>query len=556
MMRKTILPLLLLLSALGAGAQVKDSHNFEVAKQLETLNAIYKSLDMMYVDSINPSDVIGTGIKAMLKSLDPYTEYYPEEKTKNLKEIYTGKFAGIGALIRYNLQLKRVVIDEPYEGMPAAEAGLRKGDIILSIDDEPMEDQNVSYVSQHLRGDPGTSFMLKIKRPSTGKKMQIKITRRVVQMPSVPFYGLRSGGTGYIHLSQFTEGCAKEVRKAFIEMKEQGMKQLVLDLRDNGGGSEQEAVDIVNIFVPKNKLIVSNRGKLQRANRDYLTKVEPLDTVMPVVVLVNDGTASASEITSGALQDLDRAVVMGTRTYGKGLVQMSVDLPYNGNLKLTTNKYYIPSGRCIQAINYLHSQGGYTEHVPDSLTKVFHTAGGREVRDGGGITPDVVIEADSLPNIAYYLSTSGLDSTEVMLNYEIDYIAAHPTIAPAADFALTDQDYKDFKQRVMKSGFSYDNESERYLKQLVKIAQFEGYYNDAKDAFDQLESKLKHNLEKDLNFNKDQLKKIIEGDIVAAYYYEKGAIENSLRGDRQMDEALKLLSDPERYRSLLTPQQK
>ena len=529
MMRKTILPLLLLLPALGAGAQVKDSHNFEVAKQLETLNAIYKSLDMMYVDSINPSDVIGTGIKAMLKSLDPYTEYYPEEKTKNLKEIYTGKFAGIGALIRYNLQLKRVVIDEPYEGMPAAEAGLRKGDIILSIDDEPMEDQNVSYVSQHLRGDPGTSFMLKIKRPSTGKKMQIKITRRVVQMPSVPFYGLRSGGTGYIHLSQFTEGCAKEVRKAFIEMKEQGMKQLVLDLRDNGGGSEQEAVDIVNIFVPKNKLIVSNRGKLQRANRDYLTKVEPLDTVMPVVVLVNDGTASASEITSGALQDLDRAVVMGTRTYGKGLVQMSVDLPYNGNLKLTTNKYYIPSGRCIQAINYLHSQGGYTEHVPDSLTKVFHTAGGREVRDGGGITPDVVIEADSLPNI---------------------------TIAPAADFALTDQDYQDFKQRVMKSGFSYDNESERYLKQLVKIAQFEGYYNDAKDAFDQLESKLKHNLEKDLNFNKDQLKKIIEGDIVAAYYYEKGAIENSLRGDRQMDEALKLLSDPERYRSLLTPQQK
>lgn len=555
MMRKMILPLLLL-SALGAGAQVKDSHNFEVAKQLETLNAIYKSLDMMYVDSINPSDVIGTGIKAMLKSLDPYTEYYPEEKTKNLKEIYTGKFAGIGALIRYNLQLKRVVIDEPYEGMPAAEAGLRKGDIILSIDDESMEDQNVSYVSQHLRGDPGTSFMLKIKRPSTGKKMQIKITRRVVQMPSVPFYGLRSGGIGYIHLSQFTEGCAKEVRKAFIEMKEQGMKQLVLDLRDNGGGSEQEAVDIVNIFVPKNKLIVSNRGKLQRANRDYLTKVEPLDTVMPVVVLVNDGTASASEITSGALQDLDRAVVMGTRTYGKGLVQMSVDLPYNGNLKLTTNKYYIPSGRCIQAINYLHSQGGYTEHVPDSLTKVFHTAGGREVRDGGGITPDVVIEADSLPNIAYYLSTSGLDSTEVMLNYEIDYIAAHPTIAPAADFALTDQDYQDFKQRVMKSGFSYDNESERYLKQLVKIAQFEGYYTDAKEAFDQLESKLKHNLEKDLDFNKDQLKKIIEGDIVAAYYYEKGAIENSLRGDRQMDEALKLLADTERYRSLLAPQQK
>ncbi len=556
MTKKRMLPLLLVLLSLGANAQEKDDHNFEVAKQLETLNAIYKSLDMMYVDSIDPGDVIGTGIKAMLKSLDPYTEYYPEEKTKNLKEIYTGKFAGIGALIRYNLQLKRVVIDEPYEGMPAAEAGLKKGDIILSIDNESMEDQNVSYVSQHLRGDPGTSFMLKIKRPSTGKKMQIKITRRVIQMPSVPFYGLRGNNVGYIHLSQFTEGCAKDVRKAFIEMKEQGMKSLIMDLRDNGGGSEQEAVDIVNVFVPKNKLIVSNRGKLQRANRDYKTKVEPLDSVMPVVVLVNDGTASASEITSGALQDLDRAVVLGTRTYGKGLVQMSVDLPYNANLKLTTNKYYIPSGRCIQTINYMHSQGGYTEHVPDSLTKVFHTAGGREVRDGGGITPDVVIEADSLPNIAYYLATSGLDSTEVMLNYEIDYIAAHPNIGKAGDFALTDQDYEDFKRRVMESGFSYDNESERYLKQLVKIAKFEGYYNDAKDEFNQLESRLKHNLGKDLDFNKPQLKKIIEGDIVSAYYYQKGAIENSLRNDKQMEEAMRLLNDPDRYHSLLSPKMK
>jgi carboxyl-terminal processing protease len=372
----------------------------------------------------------------------------------------------------------------------------------------------------------------------------------------VPFYGLRGNNVGYIHLSQFTEGCAKDVRKAFIEMKEQGMKSLILDLRDNGGGSEQEAVDIVNVFVPKNKLIVSNRGKLQRANRDYKTKVEPLDSVMPVVVLVNDGTASASEITSGALQDLDRAVVLGTRTYGKGLVQMSVDLPYNANLKLTTNKYYIPSGRCIQAINYMHSQGGYTEHVPDSLTKVFHTAGGREVRDGGGITPDVVIEADSLPNIAYYLATSGLDSTEVMLNYEIDYIAAHPNIGKAGDFALTDQDYEDFKRRVMESGFSYDNESERYLKQLVKIAKFEGYYNDAKDEFNQLESRLKHNLGKDLDFNKPQLKKIIEGDIVSAYYYQKGAIENSLRNDKQMEEAMRLLNDPDRYHSLLSPKMK
>ena len=382
-----------------AVAQTDSDRNFEVKKQLDVFNSIYKNLDMMYVDTLDAKEVIGTGIKAMLRSLDPYTEYYPEENMKELKEMYTGKFAGIGAIIRYNSQIKRVVIDEPYQGMPADKAGLKKGDIILAIDDSSMIDKNVSYVSSRLRGDPGTSFILKVERPTTGKKMKIKITRQTVQTPSVPYYGIQASGVGYINLRQFTEDCSKEVRKAFIEMKEKGIKGLVLDLRNNGGGSEAEAVHIVNMFVPKDLLIVSNRGKLKRSNIDYKTKVEPIDTVMPVVVLVNDDTASASEITSGALQDLDRAVILGMRTYGKGLVQISVDLPYNGSLKLTSDKYYIPSGRCIQAINYRHAQGGYTEHIPDSLTKVFHTAHGREVRDGGGIMPDVVVEPDSLPNI-------------------------------------------------------------------------------------------------------------------------------------------------------------
>ncbi|MBR7023794.1 MAG: PDZ domain-containing protein, partial [Bacteroidales bacterium] len=378
---RRILILLLALAVMGAThAQSDNDHHFETKKQLDVFNTIYKNLDMAYVDTLDAAEVVGTAIKAMLQSLDPYTEYYPEENMKELKEIYTGKFAGIGALIRYNTKLHRVVIDEPYEGMPAAKAGLRKGDIILSIDDSSMVDKSVSYVSSHLRGDPGTSFILKIQRPTTGKKLQMKITRGIVQTPSVPYYGLRSGGVGYINLRQFTEGCAKEVRGAFIEMKEQGMRGLVLDLRNNGGGSEAEAVQIVNMFVPKGKLIVSNRGKLKRSNIDYYTKVEPLDTIMPVVVLVSDMTASASEITSGALQDLDRAVILGTRTYGKGLVQTSVDIPYNGSLKYTSNKYYIPSGRCIQAINYKHAKGGYTEHIPDSLTRLFHTANGREVR--------------------------------------------------------------------------------------------------------------------------------------------------------------------------------
>ncbi len=545
--RSILLTLLTAMAFTSAMAQTESDHNFEVKKNLDVFNAIYKNLDMIYVDTLDAAEVIGTGIKSMLRSLDPYTEYYPEENMKDLKEIYTGKFAGIGALIRYNTKIKRVVIDEPYEGMPADKAGLRKGDIILAIDDSSMVDKNVSYVSSHLRGDPGSSFVLKIQRPTTGKKMQMKVTRKTIQTPSVPYYGLRPGNIGYLHLRQFTEGCAKEVRNAMIEMKEKGMKGLVLDLRGNGGGSESEAVDIVNLFVPKGKLIVSNRGKLKRSNIDYYTKSEPLDTVMPVVVLVGESTASASEITSGALQDLDRAVILGTLTYGKGLVQTSVDLPYNGSLKLTSNKYYIPSGRCIQAINYKHAQGGYTEHIPDSLTKVFHTAHGREVRDGGGIMPDVVVQPDSLPNIAYYLASSGTDSTEVMFDYEVDYIARHATIPPADDFEISDAEYEEFKQRVLASGFTYDHESEKYLKQLIRLAKFEGYYDGAKEEFEQLEKKLQHNLSHDLDFNKEQLKKILANDIVAAYYYQRGAIANSLRGDKQMEEATRLINTPEEY---------
>lgn len=534
-------------------AQNKD-HNFDVAKNLDVFNAIYKQLDMMYVDTLNADEVIGNGINAMLRSLDPYTVYFPAEQQKELKEIYTGKFAGIGALIRYYPKLKYTVIDEPYRGMPAAEAGLRKGDIILGIDDVSMAGKDSKFVSEHLRGTPGTSIVLRIKRWSTGKEMRVKVTRRIIKQPALPYYGMRKGGVGYISLRQFTEGCAKEMRRAVMDLKAKGMKSLIFDLRNNGGGSEQEAVDIVNMFVRKGLTIVSNRGKLKRANRDYKTAVEPIDTLMPIVVLVNGGTASAGEITSGSLQDLDRAVILGSRTYGKGLVQMSVDLPYNGSLKLTTNKYYIPSGRCIQAINYKHSNGGYVEHVPDSLTKVFRTANGREVRDGGGIQPDVEIKPDSLPNIAYYLEY--VDSNSVLMNYEVEYIAKHPAIAPASEFELTDTDYADFKQRVLKSGFSYDRESEKYLKNLVKLAKFEGYYDDAKAEFEQLEKKLSHNVEKDLDYNKAVIKQLITNDIVTAYYYQSGAIEHSLRSDKQMQAAEKLLNTPQEYRRLLLPKKK
>ena len=541
--------------AMPAWAQKEKNHDFVVAKNMDVFTSIYKNLDMMYVDTLDADEVIGNGINAMLRSLDPYTEYYPESEVKELKNMLTGKYAGIGSVVRYNYQLGYTVINEPYEGMPAQEAGLKKGDIILSINDSTMKGKEVSYVSDRLRGEPGTSFILKVKRPSTGKVMKVKLTRRTIQMPFLPYYGLLDGGIGYINFNSFTDQCAKDVRRAFIDLKKQGAKKLVFDLRNNGGGSVSEAVSIVNMFLPKDKVVLTMKGKLQRANNEYKTTVEPIDTLMPIVVLVSGNTASAAEILSGSLQDYDRAIILGTRTYGKGLVQATMDLPYNGQMKLTTSKYYIPSGRCVQALNYKHAKGGYVEHVPDSLTKVFYTAGGREVRDGGGVKPDVEVKPDSLPNIAYYLA-GARDSNELMLNYEVDYIAKHPTIAPAKDFALTDADYEEFKARVLKADFKYDRETEKYLKDLMKLARFEGYYDDAKPEFDALAKKLSHNVAKDLDYNKQYIKRLLENDIVAAYYYQGGAIRNSLRYDKQVKEAVRLLNTPEEYKKLLRPGEK
>ncbi len=554
-MKKVLISLLMVLLAAPAFAQIDRDHDFKTAKNMDIFNSIYKNLDLMYVDTLDAEEVVGNGIKAMLGSLDPYTTYYPEEKVNELKNMLTGKYAGVGAVVRYNFQLQRVCISEPYENMPAAEVGLKKGDIILSIDNEDMTNKDVAYVSDHLRGDPGTSFIIKVKRPSTGKTLKMKITRRTIQMPFLPYYGMLEGGFGYVNFNSFTDNCAKDVRRAFIDLKKQGAKGLVFDLRNNGGGSVSEAVSIINMFLPKGKTVLKMQGKLQRSNKEYKTSVEPVDSVMPMVVLVNGNSASASEIMSGSLQDYDRAIILGTRTYGKGLVQTTMDLPYNGQMKLTTAKYYIPSGRCVQALNYKHSKGGYVEHVPDSLTKVFYTANGREVRDGGGVKPDVEVKPDSLPNIAFYLA-GARDSNEVMLNYEVDYIAKHPTIAPAKDFALTDADYDEFKARVLKADFKYDRETEKYLKDLEKLAKFEGYYDDAKPEFEALKKKLSHNVAKDLDYNKEYIKQLLENEIVAAYYFQAGAIQNSLRYDKQIKEAVKLLNSPEEYSKILRPAKK
>lgn len=532
-------------------AQNKD-HNLEVAKNLEVFNSIYKHLDLLYVDTLNAKEVVGNAINGMLRSLDPYTVYYSEDKTNELRTMLTGKYAGIGSIIRWNSQISNSVIEEPYEGMPAAEAGLRKGDVILSIDGESMKGKDNAYVSDHLRGDAGTTFELKIRRPSTGKEMRFKITRRSIQMPAVPYYGVQQGGIGYIKLNEFTENSAKIVRNAFIDMRHQQIKGLILDLRNNGGGSELEAANLVNLFVPKGVTVVSNRGKLKRANHDYKTTSEPIDTVIPIVVMVNGNSASAAEIVTGALQDMDRAVVLGTKTYGKGLVQMPIDLPYNCEMKVTTSRYYIPSGRCIQARKYRHNDGGSSEVIADSTKRKFYTLNGREVLDAGGITPDVVVEGDSLPNIAYYLAAAR-DSNEVLLNYEVDYIAKHPTVAQPADFELSDEDYAEFKKRVLDSGFTYDRTSEKFLKDLEQLTRFEGYYDDAKPEFEALKKKLSHNVAKDLEYNKQAIKNIINNDLMAAYYFQRGATQNSLRHDKQMDEAMKLIADGERYAKILNP---
>ena len=553
MRRHLTLVLLLLGLALSASAQKNKDHHFEVGKHLDIFNQVYKNLELLYVDTLNPKETIGTGINAMLRSLDPYTEYYAQDETKNLRMMLTGKYAGIGALIRKHQKLDRVVIDEPYANMPAAEAGLKKGDVIISIDDSLMKDKEVGYVSERLRGEPGTSFLLKVMRPSTGKLMSFKITRRNIKLPELPYYGIREGDVGYINLNSFTEGCAKDMRLALIDLKKQGATSLVLDLRGNGGGSEQEAVDILNLWLPKGITVVENRGKVRQANKEYKTRVEPLDTVMPLVVLVNGETASASEITSGAIQDLDRGIILGTRTYGKGLVQIPIDLPYNTNMKVTTSKYYIPSGRCIQAINYKKGSGGYREHIPDSLTNVFYTRNGREVRDGGGIMPDVEMKNDTIPNIAFYLSASGQDSTEVMFDYVVDYISKHPTIAPAAEFHLSDADWQTFRELVIKSGFTYDPVSKKQLAELVKTAKFEGYYDDAKTAFEELEKKLNHDVAFALDRHEQVIRQILEQEIIAAYYYQSGAIEAGLGYDKQLKEAIRLLKSPEEYKKVLAP---
>ena len=470
----------------------------------------------------------------------------------------TGKFGGIGSVVRYYSPRKRVAIIEPSEGIPAAEAGLKAGDIILEINGKEMLQENrtpnemTEYVSSNLRGEPGTLCVIKVERPtsdSTYVPIEFKITRGTIRTNSVPYYGMLNDSIGYICISTFSvEGCSKLIKRAFIELKQQGAISMVLDVRGNGGGLLSEAVNVVNFFVPKGLEVVKTKGKFKQWDHTYRTSSEPIDVEIPLVVLVDGITASASEILSGSLQDLDRAVIVGNRTYGKGLVQTLRNLPYNSSMKVTTAKYYIPSGRCVQAIDYSkRNADGSIARTPDSLTNVFHTAAGREVRDGGGFRPDIEVKIEKAPNILFYLVND-----DMIFDYATQYVIKHPSIAKVEDFQVTDADYADFKAMLKKRNFTYDRQSEEVLKKSKEFAEFEGYMENAKDEFAALEKKLPHNLDLELDRFAKDIKPMIADEIVKRYYFERGAVQEGLKNDSDLKKAIEVLQQPEEYKKILT----
>lgn len=528
------------------GFKSGDNRSFQIAKNLDIFNSIVKELDMFYVDTIDPNKTIRGGIDAMLYSLDPYTEYYPEDDQTELEQMLKNSYGGIGSIIRYDPKLKHTVIAEPYEGMPAAKAGLKAGDVLLEIDGKDLTGN--TNVAEMLRGQAGTGFKLKVQRPGVENPLMFDIVRRSVQLPLIPYYDMLDNNIGYINLSTFSGNPSKEFKQAFLDLKKRGITSLVIDLRNNGGGLLDEAVEIANFFLPRGKMLVTTKGKIKQASNTYKTLREPLDLEIPLVVLVNSGTASSSEILAGSLQDLDRAVIIGNRTFGKGLVQTTRPLPYGGTMKLTTSKYYIPSGRCVQAIDYKHrNEDGSVGRIPDSLTTVFHTAAGREVRDGGGVTPDIVVKQDKLPNILFYLVNDNL-----IFNYATEYCLKHPAIPVPQDFKVTDADYADFKAMVKKADFKYDQQTEKMLKSLKEMAEFEGYLTDASDEFKALEKKLSHNLDRDLDHFSKDIKEMIAIEIIKRYYYQRGSIIQQLKDDDDLKEAVKVLGDLTRYKKMLS----
>jgi carboxyl-terminal processing protease len=521
-------------------AQLSETERFEISKNLDIYNVLVKELLLNYVDTLDVEEMIQTNIASMLKRLDPYTEYIPEEDMSDFQFQTTGEYGGIGSII--SLNNNKIIILDPYEGMPAALAGIQPGDVILEIDGEKMEGRSASYASDKLKGQPNTPVKMKIQRTGEKKPREFTIKRKRIHIEPVTYYGVLKDSIGYISLSAFTAQSAQTVKVVLMDLiSNHKIKSLIFDVRDNGGGIVDDCLDMLNFFLPKGELLLSIRGKAKPLDRIYRSVQSPVAPDLPLVILVNHNSASASEILSGTIQDLDRGIIVGTRTFGKGLVQTTRPLPYEGRLKLTTSKYYIPSGRSIQAIDYAHrNEDGSVSYIPDSLTTVYYTSKGRPVKDGGGIFPDFVVEEEKIPTIIYYM-----EAKYIFFDFVVQWRSKHPQIPSPAEFVLTEDIYNDFKEFVKSKDFTYDRQSEKAMETLKTIMEFEGYMNAAAEEFQALENKLRPDLDRDLELHKAAISKYLALQIMKQYYYAKGQLIYELRDDAILNKAIEVLATKE-----------
>lgn len=532
-----------LLNTINSFSQIDDEKYFEMNKAIETFGSVFKSLHSNYVDELNSGDLVKTAIDAMLAKLDPYTNFYPESEMEEVKLQYLGQYGGIGALIHYKNGI--VYISEPYEGLPAYKAGVKAGDAILSIDGESAKGKTSNQVSEKLRGQAGTEIELELERD--GKIIKKTFRREDIQLPNVPYFGMIDSVVGYIKLNEFTKEASKHVQEAFENLKRQNMQYLIFDLRGNGGGLLQEAVNIVNLFVDKGQVVVSTKAKTVEKNSVFKTTKKAIDTKIPIVVLIDGTSASASEIVSGSLQDFDRAVIMGQCSFGKGLVQNILPLIYNSQIKVTVSKYYIPSGRCIQAIDYSHrDKDGNANKIPDSLRTAFKTKGGRTVYDGLGIEPDITIEPEYASNIAIALISKFL-----CFDYATKFVKENPNIASAKDFEITDEIYNDFIEFLKDKDYNYTTTSEKILDDLIVSAKKEKLGENTLKEIELIKTQIAEDKKEDLIKYKEDIKEILLSEIVVRYYNQKGRIEALLKHDNEVKEATKLLYDQKQYNKTL-----
>lgn len=519
--------------------------DFKLSKSIDIFLNLFKELNYSYVDEVDPEKLIESGIEGMLKTLDPYTTFIPESEMDDFKFQTTGQYGGIGALIRRIEDY--IIIAEPYENMPAAKAGLKAGDKLLSIDGKTLKNKGTSDVSDLLKGTPGTKVKIEYLQPGSDKKLEVSITREKITIPNVPYYGIVKDSIGYIKLTNFTYEAGEEVKKALIDLKKQNAKSIVLDLRGNPGGLLMEAVKVTNNFVPQNKLVVFTKGKTKDNYKSYTTSSEPVDTIIPLVVLISRGSASASEIVAGAIQDLDRGVIIGQRSFGKGLVQQTRPLSYNTQLKVTTAKYYIPSGRCIQALDYAHrNEDGSVGYIPDSLIKEYKTAGGRIVRDGGGIQPDIKIKIEKLSDISF-----NLYAKNYIFDFSTQFAQSKNSIPKPGEFVINDSIYEEFRKFLDTKDFDYKTRTEESFSTLIEQAKKERYFDNAEQEFAQLKLKLSHDKAKDLETYRDEISEMLTDEIVSRYYYQKGKVIASFRYDKELHKAFEVLNKKVNYTNIL-----